>query len=76
MQVHLYRYNPEVDQRPYKQYVLSVQYEDRGHRGVMVLDLLESLKVADPALSLHHGVSIVVVEPGDLRGSGGSVIER
>ena len=50
MLVELYRYNPEVDERPHMQ---SVTWE-ADRRDAMVLDVLEDLKVADPSLSYRR----------------------
>lgn len=51
MIVELYRYNPETDKTPYIQ---QVYYEEPKDKDLMVLDVLEALKVADPTLSYRR----------------------
>lgn len=50
LQVSVYRYHPETDQRPRMQ-----NYEfDSGGRDLMVLDVLEALKERDPTLAVRR----------------------
>lgn len=50
MKAEIYRYNPEVDKKPYMQkYSIEI-----GNRDLMVLDVLEALKVEDPSLTFRR----------------------
>ncbi len=51
MQVNIYRFNPETDVTPWTQ---SVEFDVPKGSDMMVLDLLESLKVAHPTLSFRR----------------------
>ena len=50
LQVSLYRYNPETDSEPYMQDVEV----DTGGKDMMVLDVLELLKAADPSITYRR----------------------
>lgn len=50
LKVSLYRYNPEVDAEPYMQ---DVEF-DTGGKDLMVLDVLEMIKAADPSLAFRR----------------------
>ena len=51
MQVSIYRFNPEADAKPWTQ---SIEFDIPQGSDMMVLDLLEALKVAHPALSFRR----------------------
>ena len=51
MQVSIYRFNPETDAKPWTQ---SIEFDIPQGSDMMVLDLLEALKVAHPALSFRR----------------------
>jgi succinate dehydrogenase / fumarate reductase iron-sulfur subunit len=54
LSVSVYRFNPEVDAKPYMQdYFVDT---DDCH-GVMILDLLEAIKVKDPTLTFRRSCS-------------------
>lgn len=50
LQVSVYRYNPETDQKPWMQ---DIQV-DTGGKDLMVLDVLELLKAQDPSLTYRR----------------------
>src|SRR5689334_18600002 len=50
LQVSLYRYNPETDQEP-RMHEAQI---DTGGKDLMVLDVLEMLKAADPSLTFRR----------------------
>jgi succinate dehydrogenase / fumarate reductase iron-sulfur subunit len=51
MQVSIYRFNPEVDKKPYMQ---DYQLDPAECRGAMLLDALETLKIHDPTLTFRR----------------------
>lgn len=51
MQVHIYRFNPETDAKPWTQ---SIEFDMPQGSDMMVLDLLEALKCAHPTLSFRR----------------------
>ena len=50
LQVSVYRYNPETDEKPWMQ---DIQV-DTGGKDLMVLDVLELLKAQDPSLTYRR----------------------
>jgi len=50
LQVSVYRYNPEIDEKPWMQ---DIQV-DTGGKDLMVLDVLELLKAQDPSLTYRR----------------------
>lgn len=54
LSVSIYRYNPEVDEKPRMQ---DYQLDSADCHGVMLLDLLEALKIQDPTLSFRRSCS-------------------
>lgn len=51
MEISVYRYNPDVDQKPRMQ---NYQLDPKSCKGNMLLDALEALKVQDPSLSFRR----------------------
>lgn len=51
MQLSIYRYNPEVDKKPYMQ---DYKINPAECRGAMLLDALELLKIQDPTLAFRR----------------------
>lgn len=52
--ISIYRYNPDVDAKPYMQ---DYELDPKECKGVMLLDALEALKVKDPTLSFRRSCS-------------------
>lgn len=54
LHVSIYRFNPEVDQKPYMQ---DYEIDSTEFHGVMLLDVLEALKTKDPTLAFRRSCS-------------------
>lgn len=54
LRVSIYRFNPEVDKKPYMQ---DYEIDSIEFHGVMILDVLEALKIKDPTLTFRRSCS-------------------
>ena len=51
MQINIYRFNPETDQKPYMK---SYNVDPKKIKGIMLLDALEDIKTQDPSLGFRR----------------------
>jgi len=51
LKLSIYRYNPDVDEKPYMQ---AYEIDSQDFHGVMLLDVLEALKQQDPSLTFRR----------------------